>query len=38
MSAPGPANAETFNPWSVVNLVFNHLASHGLKIRACGDG
>ena len=24
---PGP---ETFNPWSVVNLVFNHLADQGL--------
>lgn len=22
--------AETFNPWTVVNLVFNHLAEHGL--------
>jgi hypothetical protein len=22
--------AETFNPWSVVNLVFSHLASQGL--------
>ncbi len=21
---------ETFNPWTVVNLVFNHLAAHGL--------
>lgn len=21
---------ETFNPWTVVNLVFNHLAEHGL--------
>jgi hypothetical protein len=21
---------ETFNPWSIVNLVFHHLASHGL--------
>ena len=21
---------ETFNPWSVVNLVFHHLADHGL--------
>ncbi len=21
---------ETFNPWSIVNLVFNHLASEGL--------
>ena len=22
--------AETFNPWSIVNLVFHHLASEGL--------
>lgn len=22
--------AETFNPWTVVNLVFNHLAEQGL--------
>ena len=22
--------AETFNPWSIVNLVFHHLASQGL--------
>lgn len=29
----GPADrprGQTFNPWSVVNLVFNHLAEHGL--------
>lgn len=26
----GPAEAETFNPWSVVNLVFQHLAAQGL--------
>ena len=24
------AEPETFNPWSVVNLVFSHLASQGL--------
>jgi hypothetical protein len=39
MSQPlGPSSAdadpnsepETFNPWSVVNLVFSHLASQGL--------
>jgi len=23
-------HVETFNPWTVVNLVFNHLAQHGL--------
>ncbi len=31
MDAHGPAaNAETFNPWSIVNLVFHHLVSEGL--------
>jgi hypothetical protein len=29
-SGPNPTGAETFNPWSVVNLVFHHLASKGL--------
>ena len=24
------AEPETFNPWTVVNLVFHHLAEHGL--------
>jgi hypothetical protein len=24
------ANQETFNPWSIVNLVFHHLADQGL--------
>ncbi len=24
------AEPETFNPWTVVNLVFHHLADHGL--------
>ncbi len=27
---PDGAEAETYNPWSVVNLVFNHLADQGL--------
>jgi hypothetical protein len=27
-TADGPA--ETFNPWTVVHLVFTHLADHGL--------
>jgi len=27
---PGAADSETFNPWSVVNLVFEHLADQGL--------
>ncbi|MGQ0841611.1 hypothetical protein [Actinokineospora sp.] len=29
MNEPEPA-AETYNPWSVVNLVFHHLADEGL--------
>ena len=27
---PGAPHGETFNPWSVVNLVFEHLAEQGL--------
>jgi hypothetical protein len=27
---PGVSGDETFNPWSVVNLVFEHLAAQGL--------
>jgi len=27
---PGALGDETFNPWSVVNLVFEHLAEQGL--------
>ena len=30
MSAANSANAETYNPWSIVNLVFTHLADEGL--------
>jgi hypothetical protein len=30
MSQQASPQAETFNPWSVVNLVFNHLAEQGL--------
>jgi hypothetical protein len=31
--------AETFNPWSIVNLVFHHLAAQGLhpKLGSAGD-
>lgn len=25
-----PTDAETFNPWSIVNLVFHHLVGEGL--------
>lgn len=30
MTGSEPPAAETFNPWSVVNLVFHHLAANGL--------
>jgi hypothetical protein len=30
MDRPGEPQQETFNPWSVVNLVFHHLAEQGL--------
>ena len=30
MEQPGTHPGETFNPWSVVNLVFHHLAEQGL--------
>jgi hypothetical protein len=30
MYPPGELDHETFNPWSIVNLVFQHLADQGL--------
>ena len=30
MSAADNSDAETYNPWSVVNLVFAHLSDQGL--------
>jgi hypothetical protein len=30
MDRPGEPTRETFNPWSIVNLVFHHLAEQGL--------
>lgn len=30
MDRPGEPQDETYNPWSVVNLVFHHLAGQGL--------
>jgi hypothetical protein len=30
MDRPDHLPEETYNPWSVVNLVFHHLAAHGL--------
>jgi len=32
-----PPDAETYNPWTVVNLVFTHLADQGLH-PVLGDG
>ena len=37
--APGTAEeAETYNPWSIVNLVFHHLAEKGLHPVLGGSG
>jgi hypothetical protein len=30
MNRPGELPDETYNPWSVVNVVFHHLAGEGL--------
>jgi hypothetical protein len=30
MYPPGEPQHETFNPWSIVNVVFDHLAEQGL--------
>jgi hypothetical protein len=30
MDRPDEPQQETFNPWSIVNLVFHHLAEQGL--------
>ena len=40
MSSTGPGpDDETYNPWSVVHLVFSHLASEGLHpvLGSAGD-
>jgi len=39
MNRPGDPNIETYNPWSVVNLVFHHLAAEGLHpvLGSAGD-
>jgi hypothetical protein len=39
MEEPGLPETETFNPWSVVNLVFHHLAEQGLHpvLGSAGD-
>jgi hypothetical protein len=30
MDSPDDTSKETYNPWSIVNLVFRHLADEGL--------
>lgn len=30
MDQSGPRESETYNPWTIVNLVFHHLADQGL--------
>jgi hypothetical protein len=37
MGRPDEDQQETFNPWSIVNLVFHHLAAQGLH-PVLGDG
>jgi hypothetical protein len=37
MGGPDEDQQETFNPWSIVNLVFHHLAAQGLH-PVLGDG
>jgi len=39
MDQPGKPQDETFNPWSIVNLVFHHLAEQGLHpiLGSAGD-
>ncbi|HEY7485303.1 MAG TPA: hypothetical protein VH912_12645 [Streptosporangiaceae bacterium] len=36
---PGEPYEETYNPWSIVNLVFHHLAEQGLRpvLGSAGD-
>jgi hypothetical protein len=38
MDHPGEPQHETFNPWSIVNLVFHHLAEQGLHPTLGGSG
>src|SRR5579859_1002601 len=38
MPEPKEPPAETFNPWSIVNLVFHHLADQGLHPTLGGSG
>jgi hypothetical protein len=38
MSHPAGPQRETFNPWSIVNVVFHHLADQGLHPVLGGAG
>ena len=38
MDQPDGSHAETYNPWSIVNLVFHHLADQGLHPILGGSG
>jgi hypothetical protein len=38
MDQAGGSQAETYNPWSIVNLVFHHLADQGLHPVLGGSG
>jgi hypothetical protein len=38
MDRPDEPPVETFNPWSIVHLVFHHLAEHGLHPVLGGAG
>lgn len=38
MVQPGEPETETYNPWSIVNLVFHHLAEEGLHPVLGGAG
>jgi len=39
VTQPGQSQVETYNPWSIVNLVFEHLATEGLHpiLGSAGD-
>jgi len=38
VAAAAAEEAETYNPWSIVNLVFHHLAERGLHPVLGGSG
>jgi hypothetical protein len=38
MHPPDETPADTYNPWSIVNLVFHHLAGEGLRPTLGGSG